>query len=527
MLLQSTTPHSPLYHHHRHHASLSSTFPYCLSFQSGFPNKNPTIVRCSISQVHSYETVEYELRPTTKWTSIYSSISLMKDPTMSAASVLNKHEKAGKRLTKWELHKIVKELRRFRHFKRALEVYEWMNNRAEMFRITTSDTAIQLDLIAKVRGTLDAEDCFLKLPDTSKDPRTYAALLNAYVRAKMREKAESIYAQMIIRGYHLKPPQVNVMMTLYMNLKEYDKVDSLVTEMRQKNVCLDMYSYNIWLSSCGAQGSIEKVEQVCELMEQDSTVNPSWNTFGAMAAFYIRVGQLEKAEECIKKLESRITGQDRIPYHHAITLYGSVGKREEVYRVWNFCKSIFPNTPMMAYHTVISSLVRVGDIDGAEQLYSEWLSVRPTNNPSIANLLMTYYTRNGLLVKAEALLDRMVELGVKPNSGTWEILAEGHIREKKVSEALSCLKEAVSVRGSQNWKPRPVNVSSILSICEENDDMQSKDVLMGLLSQVGCSVDKAYKSYVPLNGGVATVPDEDDDSYGEEILLNQLQGSFQ
>lgn len=451
----------------------------------------------------------------------------MNDPTISAASLLNEYEKAGKRFTKWELHRIIKQLRRIRRFKRALEVYEWMNNRAEMFGITTSDTAIQLDLIAKVCGTLDAEDCFLKLPDTSKDQRTYAALLNAYVRAKMRVKSESIYAQMMIRGYHLNPPQVNVMMTLYMNLEEYDKVDLLVSEMRQKNVSLDTYSYNIWLSSCGAQGSIEKVEQVFEQMEQDSTVNPNWITFGAMASLYIRVGQFEKAEECIKKLESRITGQDRIPYHHVISLYGSVGKREEVYRVWNVFKSMFPKIPMMAYHTVISSLIRLGDIEGAEQLYSEWLSVRPTNNPRIVNLLMTYYARNGLLVKAEALLDQMVELGGKPNSGTWEILAEGHIREEKVSEALSCLKEAVSVRGSQNWKPRLVNVSSILSICEQNDDLQSKDVLMGLLSQVGCFEDEAYKSYVPLTDGVATVPDEDEDSYGEEILLNQLQGSFQ
>ncbi|KAF7139020.1 hypothetical protein RHSIM_Rhsim07G0037700 [Rhododendron simsii] len=178
--------------------------------------------------------------------------------------------------------------------------------------------------------------------------------------------------------------------------------------------------------------------------------------------------------------ESRITDQDRIVYYHdAIGLYGNLGKREEVYRAWNVFKKICPKTLMMDYYTVISSLVRLGDIEGAEQLYAEWLSVKPTHNPKIVNLLMTYYTRNGLLVKAEALLDRMVESGGK--------------------------------RNPQNWKPRPVNVSSILSICEQNDDMQSKDILMGLLSQVGCLEDEAYKSNVPSTGGVATVCDEDED----------------
>ncbi|KAG5538763.1 hypothetical protein RHGRI_019346 [Rhododendron griersonianum] len=112
----------------------------------------------------------------------------------------------------------------------------------------------------------------------------------------------------------------------------------------------------------------------------------------------------------------------------------------------------------------------------------------------------------------------MVESGGKPNPRTWEILAEGHIREKKVSEALSCLKEAVLVRGSKNWKPRPVNVSSILSICEQNDDMQSKDILMGLLSQVGCLEDEAYKSNVPSTGGMATFCDEDEDITKRKIF---------
>ena len=56
----------------------------------------------------------------------------------------------------------------------------------------------------------------------------------------------------------------NVMMTLYMNLKEFDKVDLMISEMTEKNIKLDICSYNIWLSSHGLQGSTEKMEQVFE-----------------------------------------------------------------------------------------------------------------------------------------------------------------------------------------------------------------------------------------------------------------------
>lgn len=75
------------------------------------------------------------------------------------------------------------------------------------------------DLIDTVHGTLAAEDYILKLPETLKDQQTHTVLLMAYVNSEMREKAESLHTQMIIRGYPMMPIQFKVMMILYMNLK--------------------------------------------------------------------------------------------------------------------------------------------------------------------------------------------------------------------------------------------------------------------------------------------------------------------
>jgi hypothetical protein len=48
-----------------------------------------------------------------------------------------------------------------------------MNNRPERIRISASDAAIQLDLIAKVHGVSSAEGYFLNLTNNLKDKRTY------------------------------------------------------------------------------------------------------------------------------------------------------------------------------------------------------------------------------------------------------------------------------------------------------------------------------------------------------------------
>lgn len=79
-------------------------------------------ISCSISQIHSYGTMDYERRPMVKWSSIYKKISLMDNPELGSASVLNLWEKQGRKFTKWELCRVVKELRKYKRFQRALEV---------------------------------------------------------------------------------------------------------------------------------------------------------------------------------------------------------------------------------------------------------------------------------------------------------------------------------------------------------------------------------------------------------------------
>lgn len=380
-----------------------------------------------------------------------------------------------------------------------MQVYDWMNNRAERFRISTSDAAIQLDLIAKVRGISTAEEYFLRLADKLKDRRTYGALLNAYVHSKMKEKAESMLDTMRSKGYATHSLPFNVMMTLYMNLKEYDKVDMIVSEMMEKKIQLDIYSYNIWLSSCGSQGSAEKMEEVFEQMVKDNSIIPNWTTFSTLATMYIKMDLFEKAEECLRKVESRIRGRDRIPYHYLLSLYGNIGKKEEVYRVWNTYKSVFPSIPNLGYHAIISSLVRIGDIEGAEKLYEEWLSVKSSYDARIGNLLLGWYVKKiGNTDKAQDFFNHMLEVGGKPNSSTWEVLAEGHIGDKRISEALSCFKEAFKDESSKSWKPKPANVLAFFELCQDADDVASREVLVELLRQSGHHKDQVYASVIGL-----------------------------
>jgi len=79
-------------------------------------------VTCLISKIHNYGTVDYEWMPCMKWNVIYKRISMMENPELSSASVLNQRKNEGKNLTKWKLCRVVKELREYRKYDRALQV---------------------------------------------------------------------------------------------------------------------------------------------------------------------------------------------------------------------------------------------------------------------------------------------------------------------------------------------------------------------------------------------------------------------
>lgn len=122
-----------LHNHHKISLSQSRTqplpckIPRCytrLHQQSAIKHQRQKlpVIKCSMSQIHSYGTVDFERRPMIKWNAIFRKLSLMDNPQLGSASVLNDWEKGGRSLTKWELCRVVKELRKFRRYKHALEV---------------------------------------------------------------------------------------------------------------------------------------------------------------------------------------------------------------------------------------------------------------------------------------------------------------------------------------------------------------------------------------------------------------------
>ncbi|PKA50293.1 Pentatricopeptide repeat-containing protein [Apostasia shenzhenica] len=451
-------------------------------------------VRCSASKFYNYGTVDYERRPALKWSTLYRRISTMENVNDGSSFVLDRWEDEERKLSKWELFRVIKELRKFGRLTRALEIYEWMASQGDRFTYTSSDKAVQLDLIAKVHGISHAEDYFAKTPDLLKDKRVYGALLHAYSQSKFRKKAEATLETMKAKGYAYDALPYNVMMTFYMNIEDHDMVNSMINEMKERNVNFDVFTYNIWITNCATVGNMTEMERVVQEMTTDSGVIANWTTYTTLATMYIRLGDIDKALNGLREAERRMTSRDRSPFHYLLGLYGSIGKRDEVYRIWNRYKSAFPVIMNSGYQSMLSSLVKLGDTEGVEKIYDGWLSTSSKLDPRLCNLIMRCYVREGYVSKAKSVLDRFVGKGGKPKPLSWEILFEGFLKGKQLPEALSCMESAASYDGVSNWQPKPDDVANILALSRELGSKESVEILIDVLRRSKCHDKEEYVS---------------------------------
>lgn len=101
---------------------------------NAFRQTTPPAIRCSISRVSNYGAMDFKRKHMVQWKDVYRKISLTKKSEIGAAVELNQFEAEGKILTKWELRSVVKELRKYKLYKQALEVLLLLLIRYSWFR---------------------------------------------------------------------------------------------------------------------------------------------------------------------------------------------------------------------------------------------------------------------------------------------------------------------------------------------------------------------------------------------------------
>ncbi|KAJ0453805.1 putative tetratricopeptide-like helical domain superfamily [Helianthus annuus] len=406
----------------------------------------------------------------------------------SAVVAIKIWKEEGHVVRKYELNRIVRELRKLKRYKHALEVCEWMTLQQDI-KLQEGDYAVHLDLIAKIRGINSAEKFFEDLPSKIKGQPTCTALLHVYVQHKESSKAESLMEKMSECGFLKCALPFNHMMSLYISNGQFDRVFETLNELK-KNTSPDIVTYNLWLTACNSQGDVTGAEKIF-LELKKTKLNPDWVTFSLLTSIYIKNSRFEDALSTVTEMEKRVFKKTRVAYSSLVSLYTGLGRLEDVNRVWKKMKSSFRKLNDAEYNCMISSLIKLNELKKAEDLYTEWESVSVTGDSRLPNLILAAYINKHDIKTAEMFFEkRVVGKGIVPSYTSWELFTYGYIHEKQMDKVLECFKKAIG--SVKKWDPDLKIVREVYRLFEECGNVEGAEEVLATVRRAGFVSTEVY-----------------------------------
>ncbi|XP_073127378.1 pentatricopeptide repeat-containing protein At4g21705, mitochondrial-like [Henckelia pumila] len=377
----------------------------------------------------------------------------------------------GRKVHNREVLRLIRDLRSRKRFSQALQISEWISSN-KAFTFSPGDRAVHLDLIGVVGGSQAAERYFDNLSEQEKDEKGYGALLSSYAREGLLVKTLLHMEKMKHRGYASSSLAYNNLMALYKKAGELEKVPEVLSEMKTNGVAPNNFSYRICINSFGERSDLIGMGKLLEEIESQPDISIDWATYSIVAYQFIKANDKEKALTYMKKLEEKIHG-DATGYNHLISFYAHLGDKGEMMRLWVSQKIACKKQINRDYITMISSLLKLGDVETAEALVKHWDSSCRYYDFRVPNVLLIWYCQKGLVEKAEAMLRDFVQKGKKPTPNSWSIVSAGYLNIKNMAKAFECMKEALSaMERNMKWIPKPAEITTILEWLGDNGEFE-------------------------------------------------------
>ncbi|KAG6494633.1 pentatricopeptide repeat-containing protein At1g60770-like [Zingiber officinale] len=430
--------------------------------------------------------------------------ALGRAPEGSVTRTLDKWVKEGRSVCADELTRYVKELRRYQRHAHALELMEWMVNNKNT-KMTYINHAMQLGLIAKVRGIEAAEKYFSDLPVQAKNKHTYGALLSSYCSEKNKnaDKAFSLYNEMKMLNITSYPQVHFNLMSLYMRLGQHEKALTQYQEMKSDNVVPDSITCSILMNCYASLNDIESVERVIKEAEEDKKIKLRWSAYSTLASIYCSAGLMTKAASALQKLEKLIRGRDHEPYHFLISLYSRIDNLEEVKRIWKSYKTVFRKPTNVSYLIMLRSLDKLDDINGQQDLYEEWESVSGNSDVWVTNVMIGSYLRNNMIQQAQRVWEKASERGAVPDFKTGDMFLDYYLKNNDIDSALMWLETTISRMKRNEWKLSQDQVDTFLKAFEDAKDVEGAERLCECLRRLGLldlnAYEKLLQTYLAAN----------------------------
>lgn len=362
---------------------------------------------------------------------------IMDAPHQSIHSAIDKWVEEGNPLGRTESSVAMMNLRKRRMFGRALKLSEWLeaNKRVDFVE---RDYASRLDLIAKVHGLQKAEKYIEKIPQSFRGEIMYRTLLANCVVAANVKKAEELFNKMWDLGFPLTPFSCNQLLLLYKRV-DRKKIADVLKMMEKENVKPSLFTYRLLIDAKGRSNDISGMEQIVDTMKADGT-EPDLLIQSMIARFYVYGGLNKKAEAVLSEMEGDNIKESRGTCKLLLPLYASLGKADEVGRIWRVCEEQRPRLDECI--AAIQAWGKVGRVENAEAVFEKMFKTWKRLSSKHYTALLEVYANHKLLAKGKDLAKRMSDNGCQIGPYTIAAIVKLYLEAGEVEKADSILQKA-------------------------------------------------------------------------------------
>ncbi|KAG8363906.1 hypothetical protein BUALT_Bualt19G0071200 [Buddleja alternifolia] len=435
-------------------------------------------------------------------------VAKAKDSESSVADVLNKWVNEGNEIRKSDFVSLSNYFRSRKNFTTALQVlwffispffffpwviypyqlHDWMES--SKLEITNADEAIRIDLLSKTEGIASAENYFNSLQVSEKTSKTYGSLLSCYYKEKHFDKAVEIFEEMKVLNC-TSTLNYNGMLSLHHSMEQHEKVISLVQEMEEKNIALDLYSYNTLINSCAALMNFDAIEGILEIMISNN-VECNLFTYGNLATIYFNSGLHEKANDFLvmmEKMKNQPKKEVVDASHTLITLYSEMNNLSGVNRAWESLKSSMPTPSNTSYHFMLLALSKLGDQESLEKLFKEWEEGCSVYNCRLPNVLLEYYLSRDMIEEASLLYEKLENNGTEPNLKMLEFFATLCVKKGEIDLGLKYLEMGLDKaekmgQGYGKSFPTDETIKLFVNYFEQKNDVEREEKFIQSMKKV-------------------------------------------
>ncbi|XP_057999972.1 pentatricopeptide repeat-containing protein At1g80270, mitochondrial-like isoform X2 [Hevea brasiliensis] len=402
--------------------------------------------------------------------------AIISAPGLSINGVLDKWVEEGKDLDRAEILLVMLDLRKRRMYGRALQLSEWLeaNNRLDFIE---RDYASRVDLIAKVRGLHKAENYIEKIPKSFRGEVIYRTLLANCVAANNVKKAEEVFNKIKDLQFPVTTFACNQLLLLYKRVDK-KKIADVLLLMEKENVKPSLFTYKILIDIKGQSNDLTGMDQIVETMKAEG-IEPDINTQAIIAKHYSSGGLKEKAEATLKEMEGGNLKEHRWACRALLPLYASLGKADEVGRVWKVCES---NPRLDECMAAIEAWGRLKKIDEAEAVFNRMHTTWKKLSSRHYAALLKVYANHKMLAKGKDLVKRMADSGCRIGPLTWDALIKLYVEAGEVEKADSVLQKAAQ---QSQLKPMFSSYLAIMDQYAKRGDIHNAEKIFHRMRQAG------------------------------------------